>query len=446
MAQTRTQIRRLTTKYLGTKIYVTGTSDTGGGTAELVDSLLGLYEDNRFLGTYLYMVAADADHQVYSSTQSGENVFVRPASGASLNSLEYELLPFPAKDIHTNIEKALDELYNENILGREVLLTSLVSGSPGFNQGFELFASTNQPTGYVVDSGTVTQVLTSNFPFHEPRTAACRINNGSITVNEEQGRWFVDHVDQTATLYCWAQTAVASTARISLQIDGTENYSDYHTGGGDPELLSVTVELASTDYDVLPKFLSDTANNADFTHWWVEFQDVPMNLPFPVDLMPNGPESVEIAQYEEANRGTNETPRVAIDHGNLRDIIFDYERMHAEAVDYDEAVLMLQPVIGNRRLYVRGLAPLTKPTSNASVVEVTAQEAILVAKRAAILLLEDEIYRIPARQRERVEEQIDRLRATFNMQAARITKQTDAVPLPWMGLTRNNESFIRGNI
>lgn len=438
MAQTRTQLRQRIGKQLGLKVYTSGTADAGGDTNTLVDAQLGLQADNFYIGAWLYDSANGNEYRITDSSQSSTSVDFRPAlSSGSLDNNAFEIHAFQPSKIHEALNETLIDLFQEGLLGRETLVTSLVTGSPGFNQGFELFTSTNAPTGYTVNSGTVTQVYTSNFPFQEARPAAMRINNGAVTVDEESGRFFTDRSGETATLYCWAQTASASTARISLQIDGSENYSSYHTGGGDPELLEVEVTNASTVYDILPKFLSDTSNNADFTHWWIEFQDVPSRLPFPLDLLPEGPDTVEYAQYLEANAST----RIAIDHGHLTPTVFDFTRTHANALDYDEAILALPSLVGGKRLYVRGRAPLTEPSADTGVIEVTPQQAQLVAKRAARNLLGSHLGSVPVNVQQAFETRIGWLDQTFEEQSSLFDTNPGAATLPYQGLNSNRANI-----
>ena len=112
-------------------------------------------------------------------------------------------------------------------------------------------------------------------------------------------------------------------------------------------------------------------------------------LPWVRELYPNGPEQVEVSTHNEHNA------TVPLGRGQYRrrlPVNFDYSISEAGVAgatqDTQMAWLMAGGALTGRRLFCRTSAPLTLPGANSDVVEINPQEATLVAKRAAIKLLE----------------------------------------------------------
>src|SRR3990167_11385196 len=166
MARTRTQLRQLVARQIGFDIFTTGTADSGGTTSSLKDSILQLREDDFFIGSHVYLSSGSptfTELMVTDSVQSTGVLTTRPTLGAAPDTLEYEILPFSATEIHNALEETLWDLFQNTRMRREVWLRGLVTGSPAYNAGFDYWdaGSTSIPHGYEFITGSTVSKSTS---------------------------------------------------------------------------------------------------------------------------------------------------------------------------------------------------------------------------------------------------------------------------------------------
>lgn len=102
------------------------------------------------------------------------------------------------------------------------------------------------PTQWTLSgSGATVARTTSNVPRGAYGVTLTRAGAGA-TLTQSVGLLDGQLAGKVITLEAWVTTSVASRARIGISDGSTTTYSSYHTGGGAPELLSVTVTLASS--------------------------------------------------------------------------------------------------------------------------------------------------------------------------------------------------------
>ena len=84
---------------------------------------------------------------------------------------------------------------------------------------------------------------------------------------------------------------------------------------------------------------------------------------------------------------------------------WDWVKMHDEAVDVETGLLVWRAgVPTGRMLWIQGSAPFTLPTTNTGLIEVDLMESLLVAKVAAVRLLESQPGSLhPSRSRQSAE-------------------------------------------
>src|SRR3990167_9188275 len=423
MPRTRTQLRQRVARELGFDIYATGTADTGGSTTTLKDSPLQLRPDDYYIGAYVYLSSGTptfTDLEVTDSTQSTGLLTFRPTLSAAPDTITYEVLPFPASKIHEALQDTLDEVFEEGILQREFTIKSLVGGSPAYNAGFEYWDAevSAVPHGYETVSGSTVVKETTIVPISNQ---SMKLTSTLVQPTEFFRRYFHDFIGESVSMYCWVYTTAASKARINLRyVDGgstTDNNSDYHTGNAGWELLSVeNISIPSTAEDIRPIF--DGGSTASyFGDWWLVAQQSVLEDPFPIDLAPKGPESIEQQVYADYLT----TPAVMIHEGRKRPytaecVVQQDEASTTAAVRRGTIYFADAPQISHR-LYLRCLGPLTMPVLDANVIELNISEAAIVCKRAAVKLLEKNRHRFACELAEQVNQRIQRLEA----EAARMT-------------------------
>lgn len=383
MGRTRTQLRQLTARETRLSVFRTGTADSGGTTSTLVDAPLGNVPNDTFNGAYLYLTSGSPTHsdlQITDFVAATGTCTFRPALGAAPDSLSFEILPFSAEQFHNTISDVLTELAAEEILQRTFQSFGLVGGSPAYNADFAYWTGANAPAGYSVDSGTPTKQTTITRISDQNMQLA----SGTVSVGNPWRRFFLDFAGDTTRFGCWVYATGASQARINLSVDGTDNYSSYHSGDSGWELLTVEVTLDTDIESVIPKFV--TSGTSYFSDWFVYSPSKPVPLPWTLELYPNGPEELQVAWQEEWTASPVEGRQVRYKREIPCD--FRYSADQGPSLDRVTAWLTVPHNVVGRRLMATTQSPLTLPTANTDVVEVNPQEATLVAKRAAIKLLE----------------------------------------------------------
>lgn len=437
MSRTRTQVRQAVARELGFDVYTTGTADSGGTTTTLVDGPLGLREDDYYIGASIYLTSGTptyAELMVTDSVQSTGTATFRPALGAAPDALTYEMLPFPATQIHNAIQDTLNELYQKDILSRQFYLRGIVTGSPAYNAGFDYWdaGTSSIPHGYEFVSGSTVAKETSIVGISDQNM---KLTSSIVRPTQIFRRFFYEFIGQTVTLRCWVYTTAASNARIAVSyVDAgstTTTNSSYHTGAAGWELLEVSIAVPSTAEDIQPRFDSG-ATAGYFSDWSARGSTIPMEYPFPVAMMPYGPTLVQYTLSSEVDASPNLRQQARLKSATP---MFDWHQ--DETLDRRTGWIMFtngQPPVGHR-LYIQGRGPLTFPSTDGGYIEVTAHEESIVAKMTAAKILEQSMDRMQEPQRTRAAQRIGML---SNSVAQSISSQTKAVVLPWSGMSRTS--------
>lgn len=137
-------------------------------------------------------------------------------------------------------------------------------GLPGFVVGWGLTgagATAARDTTNVKISPHLWQEFSSAIAISVTRAGAdARLDQGIQAIPEfgPAARWGGKRV----TFGCWVRATVATRARLSINDGTTRTYSDYHTGGGAYEFLTVTVVLPTTPTVVEAACHVDNGNTA----------------------------------------------------------------------------------------------------------------------------------------------------------------------------------------
>jgi hypothetical protein len=423
MARTYTQIRHLAAQQTG-MFFTTGTTDSSGGaTTVLRDGALTRYGDDRLNGHHILLTSGSPTYTelfIRDFFQADGDAVFRPELAGSPDSLTYEILPFSGTDFLEATQTSIYELYDRGFLSRHFWMRGM-GGSPLYNADFSSWSSSTAIDGWTASSSSVARERASENLAMSETSARLHTAIGYIGLDAKWQRYLLDYKGNNVTLYCWVKTSAGSNARLNFY-NGSNNYSSYHGGGGDWELLHVTVDTSETDTAFQPRLHIDTTSEAYFNMPWVKCQGFRVReYPFVISLMPDGPyELLETTMGIEENevasgRGLGSIRQV----GKSRPMV-DYrlvkhhdENASTQVGTLDFGQSRAAPSEG-RLMWLRGDGPLTVPTSVLSTdsLEVTETESLMLATFTAIRLIERGMAGAPSSTRRAYSERLTNLHDT----------------------------------
>jgi len=419
MARTRTQIRQLTVQQLGLP-FIEGTSGTGTVTTLVDTPDLSQFRDDALIGSWIYISDGSPnfrDLQITDSAQSTGTLTFIPELSAVTSARTYEVLPFSATAIHQSIDTSLTQLYDMGLLVREFTFRGIVVGSPLYNANFELWSTTTTVDGWGGEGAGVTQTRTRNDAnIAGSETSMGLVSNsgseGRLTLSDPWRRFMWDMKGQTVKFYCWVKSSNSSHARIGISNGSSITYSDYHSGDGDWNLLSVEYASALSDTSLFPCLVVADTNTSYFADCWMQGGGDITEYPWPIALAPDGPSSMAMV-----SQGANTTDAV----GDMRQLgrrrpvldwsyVLDHTYSFPSATSLQRGILVLPPGLPHgERMLMQCVGPFTLPTADTEAVEVTLPESLMLAKMAARSLLERRLLQLPLSTRRVYEEMMQRL-------------------------------------
>ena len=423
MSRTYEQIRQLTARQTGL-FFTTGTADSGGQTTALRDAALTRYGDDRLNGHHLLLTSGSPTYTelfIRDFFQADGDVLFRPELAGAPDSLTYEILPFSGTQFLEAIQASVLELYDRGLLSRHFWMRAM-GGSPLYNADFSYWSSSTAIDGWTASSSSVARERASGNLALSETSARLHTAVGYIGLDDMWQRYLNDYKGDELTLYCWVKCSAGSTARLNLY-NGSNNYSSYHGGGGDWELLHVQVDTSKTDTAIQPRLHIDTTSQAYFNMPWVATQQSVRTYPFAHQLMPDGPyEVLETAMGIEEDEVASGRGLGTIRQQDRSRLVLnsrlvkhhdEYTTSQIGGLDFTQS--RKAPSDG-RLMWWRGDGPLTVPTSSLSSdnLEVTESESLLLATSAAIILLQRAVAGAPASTRETYLSRVQRLADTFD--------------------------------
>src|SRR3990167_3201374 len=373
MARTYTQLRQLTAQQTGLR-WFSGTVDaSGSSTSILRASALTRYGNDQFNGFHILLTSGSpsiTELVVKDFFQSDGDARFEPELATAPDSLTFELLPFSATDFLRAIQDAISESYDRGWLARPVWMR-MVGGSPLYNADFSYWTSATVVDGWTATTTTPARERASiNLALSET-SIALTTAAGYLALSPQWKRYLWDLLGQTLTLYCWVRTSTASSARLNLYT-GSNNYSSYHSGSGQWELLSVEVSTSESATDLEPRLYIDTTSTAYFN---LPFLLTPgtrrgaiREYPFPWQVMPDGPLSTSLALLDvresalAEGRGLGERRQLGRQVSTLSGILRKHHDEDATGqvgiLDFSGSPRPHQPAT---LLWLRGDGPLTIP-------------------------------------------------------------------------------------
>jgi hypothetical protein len=367
-------------------IAATGTANTVTTVTDVDE--LGRFADNELIGAHVYLPDATFKHRRATDNVQSTGVVTFIPSATANN--KYEILPWPADAIHDAIIDSLTYAYDRGILVRKFWVKA-VTGSPIYNGDLTYWTSSALLDGWTATTTTLSRLTGDADKFIGERAARLGTANGTVALAAPWRRFLSDFASGTVTLRAWVRCTRIGVARINIVGDGfTTASSSHHSGDGDWELLSISVSLGDGSINFYPELerSADTAD-ADFGEVWIEGSHTPDVHPFPIDIAPYGPKSIYIGPM-----GVNETNlRANVNPRNLRPWNeWRWLRYHEETTNKEIGLIVWtkQPPAGYR-MWIEVDGPVTAPTADTDILELNTIEAILIAKMAALKLIEQKV-------------------------------------------------------
>jgi hypothetical protein len=400
MARTYEQIRQLTIRQTGMR-WVTGTADAGGSRNVLRDAVLARYGDDYWNGHHVLLTSGSPTYTelyIHDFLQADGDVRFRPslASGSSPNTLTYELLPFSATDILYSVQDAIQELYDMGFLSRDFWMP-MIAGSPIYNADWGYWTGATAVDGWTATTTTIARERASGNLALSETSLLMGTAAGNVALDARYARYLADFKGQTMTFYCWVRTSATSNARIALYDGSTVNYSAYHGGDGDWELLHVELSTNETDTDLVPRLYTAKTDNAYFNMPFIQGGERVLTYPFNHNIMPDGPyEIIESDVGIERDEIASGRGLAQVRQSKPARHVTQYKiaKHHDEDATTQIAILDVSlsrfPPRDGRLLWLRGDGPLTVPSTalSTSNMEVTEGESMLLATKSAINLIQ----------------------------------------------------------
>ena len=424
MSRTYEQIRQLTAKQTGL-FFTTGTADSGGQTTALRDAVLTRYGDDRLNGPHVLLTSGSPTYTelfIRDFFQADGDVLFRPELAGAPDSLTYEILPFSGTQFLEATQAAILELYDRGLLARHFWMRAM-GGSPLYNADFSYWSSSTAIDGWTASTSSVARERASANIAMSETSARLHTAIGYIGLDDTWQRYLNDLKGDEITLYCWVKTAAGSNARLNLYDGSSNNYSSYHSGGGDWELLHVSVSTSNTDNAIQPRLHIDTTTHADFNLPWIASAQTVRTYPFAHQLMPDGPyEILETTMGIEEDEFASGRGLGTIRQQGRSRLILNARlvKHHDENTTSQVGVLDFtqsrRAPSDGRLMWLRGDGPLTVPTSalSSDYLEVTESESLLLATTTAMILLERAVAGAPASTRSTYLQRVQRLEETFD--------------------------------
>lgn len=390
---------------------------------------MGRAPDDSLIGAHVYLLEeTDEQHHVATdNVQSTGVVTFVPTVGSYADSTPpYEILPFAADAIHDALNEAMMTAYDRGLLVRKSWIHA-VSGSPLYNADFSYWTSSSALHGWTATTSTLVRSQTAADKWVGENVAQLTTASGNLRLDPTWRRFLAEMAGDSVRLHAWMNGTSTGANRAALLENGTSvANTGNHEGDSDWHVVSssfVTLTLGETDFAVQ---FERAAGTSACSLIWLEGGSPPDLHPIPIALFPEGPSA--IYSYSMALDTANARAAIQGSRGHPIDG-WGFRRFHDEATNVEMGLIEWKKrPAPHRLLRIEGDGPLTLPTADAGVVECNQVEGLLLAKMAAIILLERNIHTASPRWAARV----DRLARDVERLAEGMGSSQDSVSL---GLT-----------
>lgn len=439
MPRTRVQLRNLVAQQFPLP-FISGTSTATTATSLTDLPTFGQYPNNLFIGAHVFWTAIDIgnpDRRVTDSVQSTGVLTTIPSdSDGDMGATEgYEILPFSATSIHQAIDEALLEAYDKEWLGRQFWISHWLTGSPIYNPNWDYWDAAATVDGWTLSSGTLARVdhSSTSLPTIGENIVSFPAGAATFDLDRTYRRFLQDLKGHTITLRAWLWSDTASGIRLRLVVDGSVvGSSNSHAGDSQWELVSLESQsIASGATEIYPRIDLQNPAGTEVQYAgpiWFEGGPPVKEYPFPIGLLPNGPTGIFMSpiSVDSSNAVSEVRPRNVKPAGD-----YSIYRYHDAAAATQIGVLVFTSyLLAGQKLWMPCEAPFTLPTADTGNVEVNSPDDLLIAKMAALKLVEKDMYKgTAATDRQRLAEFVGRLQRDIQELADTHGGNTKAVAL-----------------
>lgn len=392
MGRTRIQLRQETARQTSLPFY-SGTA-TASAAGTITDApVLGRAVNDSLSGAHIFF-PAETDEQYHVITTNAQSTgiatFIPTVGSYGDSTPDYEILPFAADAMHSALDEAMMVAYDRGILVRKHWIHA-VSGSPIYNADMSYWTSSSALHGWTATTSTLARSQAAANKWVGENIAQLTTANGNLRLDPTWARFLAEMAGSSVRLNAWMNGTSSGANRAALM----ENLSSVantgnHEGDSDWHVVSssfVTLAIAETDITVQ---IERAAGTSSCSLIWLEGGNFPDLHPIPIALFPEGPSAI----YSYPMRLDTTNARAAVQGSRGTPLSgWDFRRYHDEATNVEMGVLeWKKKPPAHRLLRIEGDGPLTLPTTESGVVECNQIEGLLLAKMAAIILLERNMH------------------------------------------------------
>lgn len=381
MSRTLTQLVQGTSRRTNPRVRFETTHGTGAAGSYTSDRLTDRPND-WYNNMWFYNATDDASWRV-SDFAGSTGALSLAGTGTPTSTASFELHAFHPVEIVAAINDAAQQL--SDVITRTRIDNSYVTDSPLFNAGFEDTTGATNITGWQTSAVTATRHTTAQNKLGGSYSVALTGTAGYIEPIAEFQNMLLDLAGHNITVYYYAKTSTASSARLRIVADGVTTNGSYHTGGGGWELVSVQYNLPDP-LDSLTVRLVRDGNGTDYwDNGWIEGGPRMYHYRLPAS-MDRGPGYIRILRQGNSTTEHNflfQNPSARPWGG------WSFQREEDAASSTTRNILRVDghpPSFG--RWLMTGWEPLNPLAARADVAEISEESAELLEVKAALLLIE----------------------------------------------------------
>ena len=358
---------------------------------------IGTFGDRAIDGFYLLLLDGEAsarELRVRRYVASTGDIEFLPSLHDIPTGFQLEVLPFRPTEILNAAQVAIDQVYDNGLLTRPSWMR-IIGGSPIYNADFTAWLD-GVPEGWVrTGNATLTHEQSNEHTRLSEHSVGMSGAVGSIALQERWQRFMPLYYDNDdIELRCWVKSTTTS-AGIGVRVGPGSAYTESvrHSGSGAWELLELRATVPPDTDRVEPVLFKDASGGvAYFNMPYVDADSYRvMQYPYPVSALPDGPAQITTGYFYGETGDVRQTlyvgrqqvmdpPRFLLNQNpgmNDEYGVLDYSLNRRQPTEDEILTLLID-------------APLTKPTTilDDTLIEVNAQEALLLASYAALHILQ----------------------------------------------------------
>jgi hypothetical protein len=306
-------------------------------------------------------------------------------------------MPYPGLAVHQALDDALQEGYDRGWLVRNFWVDHWLTGSPIYNPTFDYWTSATVIDGWTSTGITLARISPTSTTYVLPGRAFIvdlSDGTGTLDLNTTYEPYLADFRSHAPILRMLCFATVASEVRAQILVDGSVvGSTEFHTGDSNWQMVSSdSISISSNAMRVGIRIdVPATTGPVYAGAIWLENGPRVIAYPFPVGLMPDGPDTIYTSNQDVNESDLSASPNLlGLRHAGE----WDFYRYRDEGANTETGMILFEgrAPVNQKRLWMPGSARLTLASAvssdSASEIEVQRPEDLLLAKMAALKLLE----------------------------------------------------------